>query len=368
MRPSLHEQLPTALSDLAGSICESKSKIIDWKAWARRQAEYAVKNRVDHVDNPSLENLFLELDWLLEDNTERAEDQMPLLSERCITSAGNTSSHSLEHACIRLSLEELSALWRRRLFDRLPLQYITHVAHWRDLVLLVTPDVLIPRPETELLIDFALEALHKFRSLNDAGTFRALERGAWLDLGTGSGAIAIGLGRTLKLEPLDSKPRVFAVDVSQSACAVAHQNIHRYGMQHLIHLKQGSWFSAFENSKEHVKFAGIISNPPYIPSEHLKLLQPEVQSEPTLALDGGLGAGVDSLSKICSGAAEYLLDGGILILETQGCDQSMLVQQKLLESGSFVDIEVRCDYAGVNRFVLARRREARTVISSAAVG
>ena len=365
-RLSFTEELPTALSDLPGSIRESKSRIIDWKVWARGQAEYAVKNRVDHVDNPSLENLLLELDWLLEDNTDAVKDESSLLPESLIQPC-SASRPSSEHSWMRISLEELSALWRRRIFDRVPLQYITHAAHWRDLVLLVTPEVLIPRPETELVVDFALEAHNKFRSSTDVDTLNHLERGAWLDLGTGSGAIAIALSRSLKLEPLDSKPRVYAVDVSTAACVVANHNIQRYSMQHIIQLVQSSWFSAFGDGEERIRFAGIISNPPYIPSEQLKLLQPEVQCEPALALDGGLGAGVDSLSEICSGAARYLLDGGVLILETHGCDQSALVQRKLLKSGSFKDIEIRCDYACSSRFVIARRHEARAIISSTAV-
>ncbi|KAJ7562331.1 hypothetical protein O6H91_03G064800 [Diphasiastrum complanatum] len=121
------------------------------------------------------------------------------------------------HVLLRTSMESLIENWQERIHKRRPFQYVVGCAHWRDLVLSVQEGVLIPRPETEQMIDLASAAIseHEF-----------LKRGVWADLGTGSGAIAIGLARLLEADGL-----VFAVDASEIAVAVATQNVRRYGLQ-----------------------------------------------------------------------------------------------------------------------------------------
>lgn len=118
---------------------------------------------------------------------------------------------------MRADVDELYNLWRQRIQERRPFQYIVGCEHWRDLVLSVQEGVLIPRPETELIIDFVSNVVSKDDKL---------KRGVWADLGTGSGALAIGISRILETEG-----RVIATDLSPVAIAVANYNVQRYGLK-----------------------------------------------------------------------------------------------------------------------------------------
>jgi release factor glutamine methyltransferase len=140
----------------------------------------------------------VELDWLLQELA--GLDKLALRLE---------SFKDLPKIELKLSVSELDRLWQRRLLERVPVQYLTGVAHWRDFSLKVTPAVLIPRPETELLIDLAVDAVKSY-SVN--------RKSDWVDLGTGSGAIAIGLASEL------TNATVYAVDCCSEALAVARQN------------------------------------------------------------------------------------------------------------------------------------------------
>src|SRR4028118_824461 len=135
-----------------------------------------------------------ELDWLLQELA--GLDKLALRLE---------SFKDLPKIELKLSLSEIARLWQRRLHERVPVQYLTGVAHWRHFSLKVTPAVLIPRPETELLIDSAVEAVKSY-GVNP--------KSHWVDLGTGSGAIAIGLACAL------TNARVYAVDCRSEALAV----------------------------------------------------------------------------------------------------------------------------------------------------
>ena len=113
---------------------------------------------------------------------------------------------------LRLPLEQLSVLWKRRLVERVPLQYLTYTSHWRDLVLFVSPAVLIPRAETELLVELAMHAYEKYQRSDEDEEMRALKHGPWLELGSGSGAISVALAKDLKFEPNPNSPRLYAVE------------------------------------------------------------------------------------------------------------------------------------------------------------
>ena len=351
------ESIPTILIELPGKIHERTAKVLEWRQWARDQAKIAVENRTKHIDDPSLENLLVEIYWLVQDNISKPDG----VTQRFLKYVSMTASipKTWENSCLRLSLDELSLLWTRRLLNRVPLQYLTNMAYWRDLTLVVTPAVLIPRPETEMVIDFALEARHKYHSscVVNAQSALELQRGAWLDLGTGSGAIAIALAHSFITDHAASVPPIYAVDVSPEACSIAEHNVKRYRLQQSIHIVQGSWFRALDGEKnKNIKFAGIVSNQPYIPKEDLDFLQPEVQHEPALALDGGCGNGLDSLHEICMDSKNHLMNGGILILETHGDEQVTIIEKVLRDSGLFTQIEVRNDCVGVKRFVISQRR------------
>jgi len=180
----------------------------DWWQMARTQATTAGVN-------PQ------ELDWLL-----RAVSELDGLALRL-----GQFRHQPQ-VPLKMSLEDLNRLWQQRLGDRRPIQYLVGETPWRDMTLAVSTAVLIPRPETELIVDIAVQAVV-------AGGDRTahLKQGLWVDLGTGSGAIALGLARALP------DIQVLAVDVSQAALAVAKENVQRYNLGDRITLVQGSWFA-----------------------------------------------------------------------------------------------------------------------------
>ncbi|XP_058099462.1 uncharacterized protein LOC131243857 [Magnolia sinica] len=243
---------------------------------------------------------------------------------------------------LKAGLEELYCLWRERIEKRRPFQYIVGCEHWRDMVLSVEEGVLIPRPETELIVDMVGQVV-----LDDEG----LGEGIWADLGTGSGAIGIGVERILGEEG-----RVVATDVSDVAVAVARFNVERYALQGKVEIRQGSWFEPLQDVKG--KLAGLVSNPPYIPSHQISGLQAEVgRHEPRIALDGGEN-GMDDLLHLCEGSASVLKHGGFFAFETNGDEQSEFLLDIINKKSdnSFRDVKIESDYAGIRRFVTGFRR------------
>ncbi|MBN4001583.1 peptide chain release factor N(5)-glutamine methyltransferase [Nostoc sp. LPT] len=232
---------------------------------------------------------------------------------------------------LQLPLEELDQLWQRRLNERLPVQYIAGVTPWRQFKIRVSNAVLIPRPETECLIDLA-EA-----SASNAS-------GHWADLGTGSGAIALGLANVLP------KATIHAVDYSLEALAIARSNADNSGLADRIKFYQGSWWEPLAFLKG--QFSGMVSNPPYIPTSTLATLQPEVVNhEPHLALDGGVD-GLDCIRHLIEISPSYLQPGGVWLIEMMA-GQADTVQELLQNQGSYCKIQIHADLAGIERFALA---------------
>ncbi|MEG4458881.1 peptide chain release factor N(5)-glutamine methyltransferase [Microcoleus sp. N9_A1] len=268
-----------------------------------------------------------EIDWLLKELA--GLDRLALRLE---------SFKDLPKIELKLSLSELAQLWQWRLQERVPVQYLTGVAYWRHFSLKVTPAVLIPRPETELLIDLAVEAV-KSSGVNP--------KSHWVDLGTGSGAIAIGLASEL------TNATVYAVDCSWEALAVAQQNAENLGFESRINFYQGSWWEPLEFLKGRV--SGMVSNPPYIPSSTVLTLQPEVlKHEPHLALDGGFD-GLDCIRHLVETAPDYLESGGVWLVEMMA-GQETAVADMLQSHGSYGEVQIFSDLAGIDRFALAYRR------------
>lgn len=232
------------------------------------------------------------------------------------------------------SWSEITKRWQKRLQARVPLQYLLESVVWRNFTLKVSPEVLIPRPETELLIDIVGE------------TVRGDDGGIWVDLGTGSGAIAIGLASIL------TKAEIYAIDYSQTALAIAKENIINTGFADRIILKQGSWWTPLEKWKGQI--SGMVSNPPYIPSAEILDLQIEVREhEPRLALDGGED-GLTALRYLVATAPDYLRSGGLWLVEMRA-GQGEKVAQMLENQGNYRQIQIINDLAGFDRFVLAER-------------
>lgn len=253
---------------------------------------------------------------------------------------------------LSLPLPELKQLWQQRICDRLPVQYIAGVTPWRHFSLKVSPAVLIPRPETELLIDLAVEALK--RGIQNKSSQCPLPHCPvapssiphWVDLGTGSGAIALGLAEAFPLAI------VHAVDRSSDALAIAQQNAQQLGFANRIKFYQGFWFEPLEAFKG--QLSGMVSNPPYIPSNIVPTLQAEVaKHEPHLALDGGAD-GLDCIRYLVKTAPNYLQPGGIWLIEMMA-GQADAVAELLRCQGSYCDIQIHPDLAGIERFALAYR-------------
>ncbi|WP_180132512.1 peptide chain release factor N(5)-glutamine methyltransferase [Rhodoferax sp. BLA1] len=215
---------------------------------------------------------------------------------------------------------ELNTLAQRRLAGE-PLAYLTGYKAFYGLELQVSPDVLVPRPDTETLVDWALELL------SDT-TARVL------DLGTGSGAIALALKAT------QPQMDVWATDMSSKALAVAQTNAQRLQLE--VTFNQGPWLAALPAGTP--RFDAIVSNPPYIADQdpHLTALG----FEPIQALTSGTD-GLDDLHQIICTASAHLQPGGWLLLE-HGYDQSAAVRQLLTQEG-FGQVQSRCDLAGIER-------------------
>ncbi len=310
----------------------SGSELAQWRSQARRSTQ-------------SHQIPLGEVDWLLREITNLTALELRL-----------ESFVDRPEIAIKISLADLERLWQRRLADRSPVQYLAGSTPWRDLNLQVAPGVLIPRPETEVLVELAIAATQ---------SYPALATGNWVDLGTGSGAIAIALAQALP------EVIIHGVDQSLEALAIAKANAEKYGYTSSathklpslkspilklpnprINFYQGSWWSPLEFLQGKVQ--GMISNPPYIPTALITNLQPEVaHHEPHLALDGGED-GLDDLRHLVTTAPYYLESGGIWLVETMA-GQPPEVVRLLREEGSYRDICTFPDLAGIERFVQALR-------------
>ncbi len=269
-----------------------------------------------------------EIDWLLQEVTEL--DKLSLRLE---------SYRRQEQISLSKSLSQLSELWSQRLQKRLPVQYLVEAVFWRHFKLKVTPAVLIPRPETELLVDLAIQARQESPA--------TIETEHWVDLGTGSGAIALGLASSF------TSATIHAVDSSGLALAIARENAQKYDLAEQINFYQGNWWSPLDFLLGKVK--GMVSNPPYIPTSEIAQLQPEVvRHEPHLALDGGKD-GLDDIRHLIEVSADYLMPGGIWLIEMMA-GQAEQVVAMLQERGEYNKIKIYPDLAGIERFALAYRR------------
>jgi len=236
---------------------------------------------------------------------------------------------------VAVSLETLEALWQRRLKERVPVQYLAGRTPWRQFLLRVTPAVLIPRPETEEMVDWAIALSSHLHPLT----------GHWADLGTGSGAIALGLASVFPAAT------IHAVDCSPAALAVARSNAEDNGLGDRIQFHQGHWFEPLSSWQGQLQ--GLLSNPPYIPHALLATLEPEVvQHEPHLALDGGQD-GLDALRILASQAPSYLIPQGLWLVELMA-GQGAAVADLLTATHHYTHIQIHTDLSGNERFVSAR--------------
>ena len=311
--------------------------------------------------------------------------------------------HPERHVQLRCSLATLEELWRRHRLHAEPLQYLVGLCPWRDLELSVAPGVLIPRQETEQLVELALTLAPA------APAGRPL---CWADLGTGSGCLAVALARALPgsvglavdaspealrqaganlsallppgslLESSEPAPPPQAAATVQTApvmapaaaaptCREAAPRLDETGpgleaaWQHPgVRLRQGSWWQAIEPWWGRLDL--VVSNPPYIPTAVLAGLEPVVRDhEPALALDGGAD-GLDAIRRIAAGAEAALAPGGVLLLEHHH-DQSQAVLA-LLAAAGLEGCRAHRDLEGVLRFASGRRPSRFTSSGAAGAG
>jgi release factor glutamine methyltransferase len=210
-------------------------------------------------------------------------------------------------------LERISTQANKRA-QRVPLQHLTGKAYFRNLELSVGPGVFVPRPETELLAQIGIDALHAAIAAGNSKPLAA-------DLGTGSGAIALSLATEVP------QAFVYAVELSDDAMPWTTRNFERYGAN--AQLRQGDLADAFEDLNG--QLAVVVSNPPYIPDDMVPIY-PEVHlHDPALALYGGAD-GLDLIRKVSKTALRLLVSGGVLALEHADI-QSHSVVQVLLADG-----------------------------------
>ena len=209
-----------------------------------------------------------------------------------------------------------------------PLSHIVGVQPFCGLDIIVSPDVLTPRPETEDLVQQV------------AAHFEHKGRYTFLDMCTGSGCIAVALAVKFP------NARVLAVDISQAALQIAQQNIRKHKVEQRVQLLQSNLWEEVMGT-----FDLIIANPPYIPTQNLANLTREVQHEPRLALDGGAD-GFEITRPLCQAAESFLNPGGLLALELDD-GQAWPLARGLSEIGW--QVQVKKDIFNVERFVFATR-------------
>jgi release factor glutamine methyltransferase len=225
--------------------------------------------------------------------------------------------------------------------DRIPLQYITKHQEFMGMDFLVEKGVLIPRPETEILVNKVIKRLKNYRYSNNLKV---------VDLGTGSGIIAICIAKFIE------DVIIYATDISKKSLQLALKNAQKHNCKDKIIFLQGDLFEPFLGRIEKNSLDGIISNPPYIDSYNFKLLPPEIKdNEPKIALSGGID-GLDYYRKIIKKSPHYLKKSGFLALEV-GINQSKIVEELIIRENSFnQNIEVINDYLGIERVVIAYRK------------
>lgn len=261
-------------------------------------------------------------------------DAQLLLARVLTTTRGALIAH--DDRPLTAGESERWSAWLGRRAAGEPLAYLLGEKEFHGLLLEVTPDVLVPRPETELVVDWASELLAQLADKRHS--IHGVHLPSVIDLGTGSGAIALALKR------LHPEAQVVASDASSAALAVAGRNAERTGLA--IELLGGSWWGAAGRRS----FDLAVANPPYVASgdPHLAALH----HEPALALTpdaDGLGA----LRTIVAGAREHLFPGGWLVLE-HGFDQGAAVRE-LLAGAGLTGVETRRDLAGLERATAGRR-------------
>ncbi|HSI37371.1 MAG TPA: peptide chain release factor N(5)-glutamine methyltransferase [Tepidisphaeraceae bacterium] len=221
-----------------------------------------------------------------------------------------------------------------------PIAYLTGRAHFFNLEFDVTRDVLIPRPDTETLVENAVQTLNRQMVLDVPRV---------LDLCTGSGCVAAAIAKHVKTAV------VVATDISEKAVDVARKNVERLGLAARVEVRHGDLFDPIRDMVDPMPFDVIVANPPYIPSAQIAALDRSVREyEPTTALDGGPD-GLDLHRRILAQAPERLTRNGRIFLEI-AFDQGPLARDVAAGFEAFEDVRILKDHAGHDRVVTATKK------------
>ncbi len=225
--------------------------------------------------------------------------------------------------------------------DKIPLQYITEHQEFMGMDFLIEKGVLIPRPETEILVEEVIKRLKNYKYSNNLKV---------VDLGTGTGIIAVSIAKFIE------EIIIYATDISKKSLQVALKNAQKHYCKDKIIFIQGDLFKPFIGRIEKNSLDGIISNPPYINSYDFKSLPPEIKNnEPKIALSGGID-GLDYYRKIIRKSPYYLKKNGFIALEV-GAGQAKEVKELILKEHNFKqNVEIFKDYSGIERVVMAYRK------------
>jgi release factor glutamine methyltransferase len=247
---------------------------------------------------------------------------------------GRDKTYLVAHPEVELTTDQQSKITEltSRRASREPLQYVLGRQEFYRLMFEVTPDVLIPRPETEILVERAI----KFLSIKSAPRF--------CEIGVGSGCISVSVLHEL------SDASAVACDISEKALEVARRNAERNGVAERLHLIVSDVFDAVPKEN----FDALLSNPPYVPEIDFDTLQTEVRGyEPTVALTSGED-GLNVIERLLAQAPSYLKPGGMLLFE-MGFNQSDKVRE-LIDDAIWTDIEFLADLQGIPRILSAVKR------------
>ena len=233
-----------------------------------------------------------------------------------------------------------------RRVEREPVAYIVSYKEFMGLKFFLNNNVLIPRPETEILVE---EVIEKARNIRKSRSYRYQRNNCLtiVDLCTGSGNIAISLARNIE------SCKIYAIDISKGAIQVARKNARFHNVEGEVEFLLGDLFSPLEKFNSNLAIDFVVSNPPYVKSRDLVLLQPEIKKEPISALEGG-NEGLNFYQRIIPEALKYLVDGGYLIMEI-GDRQGKAVMNLIKKEKRFSPPQLVKDYAGLDRVVEAQK-------------
>lgn len=239
---------------------------------------------------------------------------------------------------IPLTKDRLGQYWQllNRRASGEPIAYILGKKEFMNWEFFITPNVLIPRPETEILVEKIINIAKK--TLDSAPII--------VDIGTGSGVIAISLALTLNAT-------VYAIDICKDALKVAKLNAYKLGAEKKIIFLKGNLLFPLKKFNINKQIDFIVSNPPYVATSQFNLLPLDVKFEPKIALDGGKD-GLNFYDKIINDSINYLKEGGYLALEV-GFNQAEVIRDKIIQIKKFKEINIIKDYAGIDRIIIARR-------------